>query len=216
MAAIAILVAAVLDALDGRIARMTNTSTKFGAEYDSLADVIAFGVAPGVMAYMWSLSAFGKWGWAVAFLFVVCGALRLARFNVQLGIIDSKVFNGLPIPGAACVLATSVLLFYKLGGEGRFDNLSVIVGVFFLALLMVSNVKFYSFKDLNYFARKPFTSLVLIILILIVVYAEPEIMIFTFVTGYGLSGPIWSIYKLCHRVTATDMDGKTTKKFEIL
>lgn len=216
VAAIAILVAAVLDALDGRIARMTNTSSKFGAEYDSLADVIAFGVAPGILAYTWSLSTFGKWGWAVAFLFVACGALRLARFNIQIGIVESKVFNGLPIPGAACVLATSVLLFYKMGGEGRFDHLSVIIGVFCLALLMVSSVKFYSFKDLNYFARKPFMSLVAIILIMILVYVEPEIMIFTFVAGYSLSGPLWSVYKLLRRTAAQDAEGKTTKKFEIL
>lgn len=216
VAAIAVLVAAVLDALDGRIARITNTTSKFGAEYDSLSDLVAFGVAPAIMVYTWSLSSFGKWGWVVSFLFIVCGALRLARFNIQIGIIESKVFNGLPIPGAAAVLATSVLLFYKLGGDGRFEHLAVILGVFFLALLMVSSVKYYSFKDLNYFARKPFTSLVVCILILVVVIAETQIMMFTFVAGYSLSGPAWSVYKLCRRMLMEDSEAKTSKKYEIL
>jgi CDP-diacylglycerol---serine O-phosphatidyltransferase len=216
VAAIAILVAAVLDALDGRIARMTNTTSKFGAEYDSLADVIAFGVAPAIMAYTWSLFSFGTWGWVVSFLFVVCGALRLARFNIQIGIIESKVFNGLPIPGAAAVLATSVLIFYKLDGEGTFENIGVIIGVFVLALFMVSSIKYYSFKDLNFFSRKPFTSLVVIILVLAAVVAEPQIMIFTFTAGYSLSGPAWFIYKVCYKKILTMRHGDDEKKMSIL
>ena len=216
VAAISILIAAVLDALDGRIARMTNTTSKFGAEYDSLADVIAFGVAPAIMAYTWSLYAFGKWGWIVSFLFVACGALRLARFNIQIGIIESKVFNGLPIPGAAAVVATSVLIFDKLGGEGRFENISVLLGVFALALFMVSSIKYYSFKDLNFFSRKPFTSLVVTILILVVIVAEPQIMIFTFFAGYSLSGPVWLIYKICRRKITELHESHTQKKYGIL
>jgi len=216
VAAIAILVAAVLDALDGRIARMTNTTSKFGAEYDSLSDVIAFGVAPAVMAYSWSLSSFGNWGWVVSFLFVACGALRLARFNIQIGIVESKVFNGLPIPGAAAVLATTVLIFYKLGGEGKFENQAVLIGVFVLALFMVSNIKYYSFKDLNFFSRKPFTSLIISILILVIVVAEPQIMIFTFTAGYSLSGPLWLIYKLCRKKLAGAQDDNSQKKYGIL
>ena len=110
-AAIAILVSVVFDGLDGRIARLTNTTSKFGAEYDSLADVIAFGVAPSLLAYSWAMSIYGKWGWMAAFLFVLCGALRLARYNIQIGMIESKVFNGLPIPAAASVVATTVIFF---------------------------------------------------------------------------------------------------------
>ncbi|OPY90934.1 MAG: CDP-alcohol phosphatidyltransferase [Syntrophaceae bacterium PtaU1.Bin231] len=196
IAAVNIMFSAVLDGLDGRIARMTNTTSKFGSEYDSLCDVIAFGVAPGLLAYNWALGSFGKWGWIAAFLFVACGALRLARFNVQIGTIDSKVFNGLPIPAAAAMVATSVLLYFQCGGEGTFPHPVIPVIVVALALLMVSNVKFYSFKDLNFFARKPFMSLVLIVLILVIIVAEPQIMIFTFMAGYCLSGPVWTLYKL--------------------
>ncbi|PKN33164.1 MAG: CDP-diacylglycerol--serine O-phosphatidyltransferase [Deltaproteobacteria bacterium HGW-Deltaproteobacteria-19] len=199
-AAWAIMAALVLDGLDGRIARMTNTTSKFGAEYDSLADLVAFGVAPSILAYTWSLSAFGKWGWLAAFLFVTCGALRLARFNIQIGIVESKVFNGLPIPGAASVVATGVLLYHYLGFQGMFPNAGVLVGVICLSLFMVSSIKYYSFKDLNFFARKPFISFVVIVIVLVIVVAEPQIMIFTFFTGYSLSGPAWLIYKLIRRV----------------
>jgi len=195
-AAIAILVAVVLDSLDGRIARMTHTTSRFGGEYDSLCDLVSFGVAPAIMMYNWSLFSFGKWGWMVAFLFVVCGALRLARFNVQVGIIDGRVFNGLPIPGGAAVLATFILLFYYLGGEGRYPSFPIMLGVAAVALFMVSSIKYYSFKDLNYFSRKPFMSFVMIVLILVVIAAEPQIMLFTFAFGYSLTGPAWALLKL--------------------
>ncbi len=196
LGAVPLLIAFVLDGLDGRIARMTNTTSKFGSEYDSLSDLVTFGVAPAILSYTWALSTFGKWGWLAAFLFVTCGALRLARFNIQIGLIDSKVFNGLPIPGAAAVVATGVLLFYYLGGEGKFNNLSILIGVVCLSLLMVSSVKYYSFKDLNFFSRKPFVSFVLIIFIMIIIIAEPQIMMFTFAFGYSLSGPVWTMIKL--------------------
>jgi CDP-diacylglycerol--serine O-phosphatidyltransferase len=199
IAAIAILIAAVLDGLDGRIARITHTTSRFGAEYDSLCDLVAFGVAPALLAYNWSLLAYGKWGWLAAFLFAVCGALRLARFNVQIGVIDSRVFNGLPIPGGAATIATGILLYYYLGGEGRFTSLAVMTGVIALSLFMVSSIKYYSFKDLNFFARKPFMSFVLIVLILVIVVAEPEIMMFTFAFGYSLSGPVWAVFRIVRK-----------------
>ena len=196
VAAIAILIAVVLDSLDGRIARMTHTTSRFGGEYDSLCDLVSFGVAPAIMIYNWSLFSFGKWGWLAAFLFVVCGALRLARFNVQVGIIDSRVFNGFPIPGGAAVLATFILLFYYLGGEGRYPSLPIMIGVAATAIFMVSNIKYYSFKDLDYFSRKPFMCFVAIVLILVVVAAEPQIMLFTFAFGYSLTGPVWALLKM--------------------
>lgn len=195
-AAVAILIAVVLDSLDGRIARMTHTTSRFGGEYDSLSDLVSFGVAPAIMIYNWSLYSFGKWGWLVAFLFVVCGALRLARFNVQVGIINSRVFNGLPIPGGAAVLATFLLLFYYLGGEGRYPSFPILIGVAAIAIFMVSSIKYYSFKDLNYFSRKPFMSFVMIVLILVVIAAEPQITLFTFAFGYSLTGPAWLLFKL--------------------
>jgi CDP-diacylglycerol---serine O-phosphatidyltransferase len=209
IASVTILIAVVLDSLDGRIARITHTASKFGGEYDSLCDLVAFGVAPAILVYNWSLLSYGKWGWLAAFLFVVCGALRLARFNVQIGVIDSRVFNGLPIPGGAAVVATGVLLFYYLGGDGRFPNLSIMIGVIALALFMVSSIKYYSFKDLNYFLRKPFMSFVLIVVILVIVVAEPQIMLFTFAFGYSLSGPAWSLFKLGQRLLAKFRARKT-------
>ena len=142
IAAITILAAAVFDGLDGRIARFTNTTSKFGAEYDSLSDVIAFGVAPAFLAYNWAMSFYGKWGWLAAFLFVLCGALRLARYNIQIGIIESKVFNGLPIPAAAAVVATTVLFFDYAGVEGKFHDPSMLIFVPVLSILMVSNIKY--------------------------------------------------------------------------
>lgn len=196
IAAVSILIAVVLDGLDGRIARMTHTTSKFGGEYDSLCDLVTFGVAPALLVYIWSLISYGKWGWLAAFLFVACGALRLARFNVQVGIIDSRVFNGLPIPGGAAAVATGVLLYYYLGGDGRFSDLSIMFAVIALSLFMVSSIKYYSFKDLNFFSRKPFMSFVLIIVILVIVVAEPQIMLFTFAFGYGFSGPAWVLFKL--------------------
>ena len=198
-AAISIILACILDGLDGRIARMTNTTSKFGSEYDSLSDLVAFGVAPAILAYTWALSPFGRYGWLAAFLFVACGALRLARFNIQIGIIESRVFNGLPIPPAAVVVAASVLFFYYMGGEGQFNNISILISMVVLALLMVSNIKYYSFKDLNYFSRKPFMTLVLIIFIFIVVVMEPQLMIFTSAVGYGISGPVWTLYKIAKK-----------------
>jgi CDP-diacylglycerol--serine O-phosphatidyltransferase len=200
LAAWTILIAVVLDSLDGRIARMTHTTSKFGGEYDSLCDLVTFGVAPAILYYNWSLLAYGKLGWLAAFLFVVCGALRLARFNVQIGVIDSRFFNGLPIPGGASVLATGVILYYFLGGEGRFSNWPVTIGVVGIALFMVSSIKYYSFKDLNFFSRQPFMSFMLIVLILVTVVAYPEIMLFTLAFGYSLSGPVWGLFRIRRRL----------------
>lgn len=197
MAAVVLVVAMVLDSLDGRIARMTNTMSKFGAEFDSLADLVTFGVAPAVLAFSWSLSAYGKWGWLVAFLFVVCGALRLARFNIQIGIIESRVFNGLPIPGAASVVATGIMLYFYWGGEGKYHNIPILMVTAALALLMVSNIKYYSFKDLNFFSRKPFMSFLLILIVLIIVAAEPQITLFILSVSYSLSGPCWWAVRHC-------------------
>lgn len=194
-AAVSILVAVIFDGLDGRVARLTNTTSKFGSEYDSIADVISFGIAPALLAYSWSLSIYGKWGWIVAFLFLLCGALRLARFNIQIGIIESKVFNGLPIPAAASVVATTVIFFDYVGAEGRFHNEFIMVFVIMISLLMVSSVKYYSFKDMSLLARKPFTIFFWSTILLIIIVAEPEIMLFVIILGYAISGPIWWLIK---------------------
>jgi len=201
-ASIAILFSVLFDGLDGRIARLTNTTSKFGAEYDSLADVIAFGIAPSLLAYSWAMSIYGKWGWIVAFLFVLCGALRLARYNIQIGIIESSVFNGLPIPAAASVIATTVIFFNSeyIGVEGKFHNIFIIIFVIILSLLMVSGIKYYSFKDMKLLARKPFTIFFWLVVASIIIVAEPELMFFVIIWGYALSGPVWWLVKFVKKI----------------
>lgn len=214
LSAVFIIISMVLDVLDGRIARITRTTSKFGSEYDSLVDLVAFGVAPALLLYNWSLFAYGRIGWLVAFLFVACGALRLARFNVQIGLIESKVFNGLPIPGAAGVVATLILFYYYLGGEGVFKNIFVLFLTIGLSLLMVSSIKYYSFKDLNVFARKPFMSFVLILLVMIVIVAEPQLMLFACGLGYSLSGPGWQLARFIkkHALAVRSIEEKQPEK----
>ena len=191
-----ILMATVFDGMDGKVARMTNTTSRFGVEYDSLADLVAFGVAPGLLMYSWALTTFGKLGWLAAFLYVVCGALRLARFNVQVDTVESKQFVGLPIPSAAWMVASCVLLFYYLGGTGTIKQISVVVLIYCLAFLMVSNVKYYSFKDPELIKRQPFGFLVLAIFLIIVIIARPEIMLFVLALTYVSSGPVGTMLGL--------------------
>ena len=188
-AAAAIVVAAVLDGLDGRVARMTRTTTKFGVEYDSLADLVALGVAPAFLVYGWALSRFGRWGWLAAFLFLICGALRLARFNVQVNTVEKGKFNGLPIPAAATFVASMILLYYYFGGSGGFRHLAVLLSIYVLAFLMISTVKYTSFKDLEPFRRRPFNTLVVFIFLALLLAAEPQVMLFGFTSLYVLSGP---------------------------
>jgi CDP-diacylglycerol---serine O-phosphatidyltransferase len=207
-AAIAVLVSVIFDGLDGRVARLTNTTSKFGAEYDSFADVIAFGVAPAVLAYTWSLSIYGKFGWIAAFLFVLCGALRLARYNIQIGIIESKVFNGLPIPAAASVVATTVIFFDYSGAEGQFYSISILVSVFILSLLMVSGVKYYSFKDMSLLKRKPFPIFFWLTVLLMIIVHWPQAMFFVIMLGYAISGPVWWVIKRIDKGGKAVSEGK--------
>ncbi|MDT8441230.1 MAG: CDP-diacylglycerol--serine O-phosphatidyltransferase [Desulfuromonadales bacterium] len=193
LAAWFILVSAIFDALDGKVARLTGTTSRFGVEYDSLADLVAFGVAPGLLMYAWALKPFGKLGWLAAFLYVVCGALRLARFNVQVDTVESKRFVGLPIPAAAGMVASCVLIFYHLGGTGTIRKLSVLLLIYVLAYLMVSNIRYYAFKDPELVRRQPFGILVLSIIFIIVIVAQPEIMLFACASLYVASGPIGTL-----------------------
>jgi len=198
-AAIAIIVGVVLDGLDGRVARMTHTTSRFGVEYDSLADLVSFGVAPAFLVYGWALSAFGRWGWLAAFLYLICGALRLARFNVQINTVEKGQFNGLPIPAAATFVASMILLFYYLGMTDRFRHFAVVLMIYVLAFLMISTVKFYSFKDLEPFRRRPFNTLVVFVFLALLLAAEPQVMIFVFVSGYILSGPVGEVVRAIRR-----------------
>jgi len=195
-AAIAIIVAAVFDALDGRVARATGTMTRFGVEYDSLADVIAFGTAPAFLVYGWALSGFGRWGWMASFLFCICGALRLARFNVQVNTAEKGKFNGLPIPAAAIFVASIVMLFYYLKGSGSFKHITVLLTIYVLAFLMISTVKFNSFKDLEPFRRRPFNTLVVFVFLGLLLFMEPQVMIFLLISAYIISGPVGELYRM--------------------
>ncbi len=189
-AAVAVLVSAIFDSLDGKVARLTGTTSRFGVEFDSLSDLVAFGVSPAALVYAWALRPFDKLGWLAAFLFVICGALRLARFNVQISTVDSKKFNGLPIPGAASLIATTILLFahFEIDEAGR--HVPILLMVFALSFLMVSNFKYNSFKDVDLYRRQPFYTLVLFILLLVIVAYEPQIMLFTVFLIYAGSGPV--------------------------
>ena len=194
LAAISIMVAMLWDALDGRVARLTNTQSDFGAQYDSLADLVSFGVAPALLVYEWSLSDLGRIGWLAAFIFLACAALRLARFNTQVGISDKRYFQGLPSPAAAGVIASMIWLkFWKFE---YFDfgivSLSYYIGVgitIICALLMVSNVRYYSFKELDS-KKASFRFLLAIVLSFIVLLSKPNIFLFTGFFVYMLSGPI--------------------------
>jgi len=188
-AAVAILFAAILDGLDGRVARLTQTESRFGVEYDSLSDLISFGVAPAVLAYTWALKPFGRFGWLAAFLFLACGALRLARFNIQVGTAESSHFVGLPIPAAAGTIATLVLFVHRLHIVLVNRSLIILLLVYVLAFLMVSAMPFYSFKEHGLIRRKPFSTLVLMVLAFVVIVSEPEIMLFAIFSLYVFSGP---------------------------
>ncbi len=213
MAAIFILASGFLDGLDGKIARFTNTTSRFGVEYDSLADVIAFGVAPGLLVFSWALEPFGRLGWLAAFLFVVCGALRLGRYNVQVNTVESRYFSGLPIPAAAALIAAVILVYYKLGDTGVSKHVGILIATYILAFLMVSTVKYYGFKDIELFRRKPFRWLVIAILLIIVVAYEPEYTLFGLALLYVISGPILTFILLRRRRSFKPLtsDGKTAQ-----
>ncbi|MGQ9570637.1 MAG: CDP-diacylglycerol--serine O-phosphatidyltransferase [Thermodesulfovibrionales bacterium] len=189
-AAWAILISIVFDGLDGWVARLTHSTTKFGIELDSLSDLVAFGVAPSVMIYKWALTPFGRIGWATAFLFLVCGALRLARYNVQMGSTEFKAFTGMPIPGAAAVLATLVIFYYEIWELKPEKNLLILFLTIILSILMVSTLRFHGAKELNLSKRKPFSILVAIVIIFTIIVVHPPIALFLFAMAYLIGGII--------------------------
>lgn len=194
-AAIFIVLAHMLDGLDGAMARLTRATSQFGIEFDSLADLVSFGVAPAVLVYYWALVPWQTWGWLAACLYVVCGALRLARFNVQIRNVEKKHFVGLPIPAAAEMIAATVLMYYFLGGEGATNKqVILLLVIYILAGLMVSNFQYFSLKQLDLRKRHPFWILLSAILLIKLTIAEPQIMFFTAFLLYTLSGPLlWCV-----------------------
>jgi len=189
-AAVAILLASVFDVLDGKVARLSGATSKFGVQYDSLADLVSFGIAPALLAYSWALRPYGRFGWLAAFLFVVCGALRLARFNVQSSSVEVKYFKGLPIPVAASMIALTILLYLRLIETAWVKDIVILVMIYILAFLMVSTFRYFSFKELGLAKRKPFSLFIFVVLSMIVIIMEPVIVLFGFVILYVLSGPI--------------------------
>jgi CDP-diacylglycerol--serine O-phosphatidyltransferase len=201
-AAIAVLVAFVLDGLDGRVARMTNTQSAFGAEYDSLSDLVSFGLAPALVMYEWSLSSLrdinwqlGKIGWLAVFIFSVCAALRLARFNTRASSTDKRYFQGLPSPSAAAVVIGMVWVCFDAGISGPDAApvalpLTVIVGI-----LMVSKVSYYSFKDINLHNRVPFFVILIVVLAFVLASINPPVIIFGAFLLYTLSGPVIALVR---------------------
>lgn len=189
-AAVAIFVAMIFDGLDGRVARMTNTQSPFGAEYDSMADMVSFGMAPALVAYNWGLSDLGKIGWLAAFIYVSGAALRLARFNTQLGTADKRYFQGLASPAAAALVAGLVWVGveYKADGNDYGGIVALITGL--SGLLMVSNFKYNSFKEVDLHGKVPFVALLIVMLIFVVVATEPALVLFIVFALYALAGPI--------------------------
>jgi CDP-diacylglycerol---serine O-phosphatidyltransferase len=193
-AAIAMFVAMVLDGMDGRIARMTNTQSDFGVQYDSLSDLVSFGLAPSLVMYQWSLYGLGKLGWLAAFIYAAATALRLARFNTQAAVDDKQFFQGLPSPAAAALIAGFIWL-----GDANdlYDGTNLLWITFPLTitagLLMVSNVRYHSFKQFDLKGRVPFIYILMIVLILVLIALRPSIVLFVLAFTYALSGPVMTL-----------------------
>ena len=206
-AAWAILFATIFDGLDGWVARLTNSTTKFGIELDSLSDLVSFGVAPAVMMYKWALAPFGRIGWAAAFWFMACGALRLARYNVQMGSTESKSFTGMPIPGAATIIASLVLFYHEMSDMPPGKNILILGLTVLLAFLMVSTLKYHGAKEIDFRQRKPFWILVAFVLGLTIIVMHPPISLFLFAMIYLLGGIIENIYLFYKRRRVKQKEG---------
>jgi len=204
LSAISIMVAMLWDALDGRVARLTNTQSAFGAEYDSLSDLVSFGVAPALLVYLWSLSDLGRIGWLAAFIYLVCAALRLARFNTQIGASDKRYFQGLPSPASAGVIASMIWL--KFWNFEYLDfgvvSLSYYIGVLITilcGLLMVSNVRYFSFKEFDSTEKASFRFLLFTVLGFILLLYKPNVVLFAGFFIYMISGPLITIFGVYKR-----------------
>jgi CDP-diacylglycerol--serine O-phosphatidyltransferase len=195
LSAMGIFAAMVLDSLDGRVARMTNTQSEFGEQMDSLADMVSFGAAPALIAYEWALRDIGRWGWVAAFVYCSCAALRLARFNVNTGVVDKRYFQGLPSPAAAALVVGFMWMCIELGISGKDVVWLVFVLALYAGLTMVTNVPFYSFKDMQMKKSVPFVVLVAIALVLALISLQPPSVLFGIFVFYGFSGYVVLILK---------------------
>ncbi len=198
LAALGVFCAMVLDSLDGRVARMTNTQSAFGEQMDSLSDMVSFGAAPALIAYEWSLKGLGRWGWIAAFVYCACAALRLARFNVNTAVVDKRYFQGLPSPAAAALVTGFIWLVNDYGIAGTEVAWAMFAFALYAGLTMVTNVPFYSFKDVSMKKSVPFAVIVLLALIIAVINIHPPAVLFGLFVLYGLSGYVlyaWRRFK---------------------
>lgn len=195
-AAIAVFVAMILDGLDGRVARLTNTQSEFGAEYDSLADMVSFGVAPALVAFSWSLQSLGQAGWIAAFIYVAGAALRLARFNTQIDTADKNYFTGLASPAAAAIVAGTVWVFNDNGVAGTSVAAFIACVVGLAGILMVSNVQYHSFKGIDLKGKVPFVAMLAVVGVFAVISIDPPIVLLAVFLIYGLSGPVMTSWKM--------------------
>jgi CDP-diacylglycerol--serine O-phosphatidyltransferase len=194
-ASVAIFVGMVLDGLDGRVARLTHTQSDFGAEYDSLSDMVAFGVAPALVSYEWALHGLGKVGWLAAFIYTAATALRLARFNTQIGMADKRYFQGLPSPSAAAIIAAGVWIGADHGIDGSAVSWPAALITALTGLLMVSNFRYHSFKDIDVRGRVSFIVAVALMLVFAVVFIQPPIILFLGFMTYAVSGPVLTLVR---------------------
>lgn len=202
--AIAIFIAMLWDGLDGRVARLTNTQSEFGEQYDSMADMVSFGVAPALLMYFYLFEGLGKIGWIGAFVYVAAGSLRLARFNTQIGVQDKRYFQGLPSPAAAALIA-GLVWAKEMMGPSVYDDQFLIIGSWIIlvsaGILMVSNIRYYSFKEINFKGRSSFKLLLLATLIMIVVSLWPSAILFIFFFVYTLSGLVLTMIEVRNKRT---------------
>lgn len=208
-AAVAILIAMVLDGLDGRVARMTDTQSEFGAEYDSMSDMVSFGVAPALIMYEWALKDMGQLGWIAAFIYCACAALRLARFNTNINVIDKRFFQGLPSPAAAALIAGMVWVTLDFDVAGTDVKWLALFVTLFAGLTMVSNIPFYSGKDINLKRKVPFfTILLLVLFFFVLIPSHPPVVLFCLFAGYASSGylvKLWRYLKNRKKIEAADV-----------
>ena len=209
-AAVALIISAVFDGLDGRVARMTGTTSLFGKEYDSLCDLVAFGVAPAIIAYLWTLVNYGRYGWLAAFLYVATTALRLARFNVQ-DTSSNKDFTGLPCPAAAGMIATTILFCGFFGISAKTMGIPVLILVYGLSYLMVSAVPYQSFKSTEATKPRRFQVLVTTVLLIMVIATQPEVTLFIMGVIYIFSGPFVALYRLVGKKSTNNKAEETGK-----
>ena len=214
LATVGVFCAMVLDSLDGRVARMTNTQSAFGEQMDSLSDMVSFGAAPALIAYVWALQGLGRWGWIAAFVYCACAALRLARFNVNTAVVDKRYFQGLPSPAAAALVAGFIYLMTDRGVKGASVAWPMFALTLYSGLTMVTNVPFYSFKDVHMKKSVPFVVIVLIALGIAVINIHPPIVIISVFAVYGFSGYVTYVWRKAKGVQTSVISTSTDEPDE--